>query len=92
MPETGRTKRKNKIGIVVSNRMSKTIIVRVERLVRHPVYSRVVRQISTFKAHDEKNDAHIGDRVLISETRPLSRDKRWRLEKILERAKETAEV
>lgn len=92
MPETVRGKKKNKVGTVVSNRMSKTIVVRVERLVRHPVYSRVVRQISTFKAHDEKNDAHIGDRVLISETRPLSKEKRWRLVKILERAKETAEA
>ena len=92
MPEGPRGKRKTKIGIVVSNRMSKTIVVRVVRLVRHPVYGRVVRRISSFKAHDENNSAKIGDRVLISETRLLSKEKNWRLVKILERAREETQV
>ena len=81
-----RHQRKTRDGIVVSNKMQKTIVVRIEHLVRHPKYSRVLKQANTFKAHDETNSAAIGDLVRIMETRPLSKDKRWRLVEILQRA------
>ena len=80
-------KRKTKMGRVVSNRMDKTIVVSVERLQRHPLYKRVVRLTTKFKAHDEVNDARIGDTVLIEESRPMSATKRWRLVDVLEKAK-----
>lgn len=80
-----RDSRKARIGVVVSDRMMKTIVVQVERLVRHPIYKRVVRRASRFKVHDETNSAKVGDRVKIMETRPLSKDKRWRLVEILRR-------
>ena len=78
--------RKVKMGVVVSNRMAKTIVVRVLRLARHPRYGRVIKQARTFKAHDETNSAAMGDLVKIMETRPLSKEKRWRLTEILRRA------
>jgi small subunit ribosomal protein S17 len=78
-------KRKTKVGRVVSDRMDKTIVVSVERLARHPLYKRVIRLTTKFKAHDEANDAHIGDTVLIEESRPLSATKRWRLVEIVQR-------
>ncbi len=78
-------KRKTKVGRVVSDRMDKTIVVSVERLARHPLYKRVIRLTTKFKAHDEDNDAHIGDTVLIEESRPLSATKRWRLIEIVQR-------
>ncbi len=81
-----RAQRKTRVGVVVSNRMTKTIVVRVEQLVRHPKYNRVISHTSKFKAHDEAQSAAIGDRVKIMETRPISRDKRWRLVEIVERA------
>ena len=81
------THRKTKVGRVVSDKMDKTIVVSVERLSRHPVYKRVIRLTTKFKAHDEANAAGVGDRVLIMETRPLSATKHWRLVEILERAK-----
>ena len=81
-------KRKTKVGRVVSDRMDKTIVVSVERLARHPLYTRVVRLTTKFKAHDEENDARIGDTVLIEESRPLSATKRWRLVSVLSRAGE----
>jgi len=81
-----RPSRKVRIGMVTSNKMAKTIVVRVGRLVRHPRYSRVIRRASTFKAHDESQSASVGDWVKIMETRPLSKDKRWRLVEILKRA------
>ena len=81
-----RKSRKVRTGIVTSNKMTKTIVVRVDRLVRHPTYSRVVHRASSFKVHDEHNSASVGDRVKIMETRPLSKDKRWRLIEILKRA------
>ena len=81
-----RQQRKARVGIVTSNKMTKTIVVRVDRLVRHPKYNRVVRHASSFKVHDERNSASVGDRVRIMETRPLSKDKRWRLVEILKRA------
>ena len=79
-------KRKTKVGRVVSDKMDKTIVVSVERMTRHPLYKRVIRQTSKFKAHDESNDAHIGDTVLIEESRPLSATKRWRLVSVMARA------
>jgi small subunit ribosomal protein S17 len=78
--------KKTQVGVVVSDRMSKTRVVAVERTFRHGRYERVVRRTARFKAHDERNEAHVGDRVLIVETRPLSRDKRWRIKEILGRA------
>jgi small subunit ribosomal protein S17 len=78
--------RKVRVGVVTSNRMQKTIVVRVTRLVRHPKYNRIIHQINSFKAHDETNSAAVGDWVKIMETRPLSKDKRWRLVKIVTRA------
>jgi len=78
-----RGKRKEQVGIVISDKMQKTIIVRVGRLAEHSRYGKIIRKFSKFKAHDEKNEAKIGDKVLISETRPFSKDKRWRLVKIV---------
>jgi small subunit ribosomal protein S17 len=78
--------RKTKTGRVVSDKMDKTIVVSVERLARHPLYKRVIRLTTKFKAHDETNDAHTGDTVLIEESRPLSATKRWRLVRIVQRA------
>jgi small subunit ribosomal protein S17 len=78
--------KKTRVGLVVSDRMHKTRVVAVERSFRHPRYARVVKRTTRLKAHDEKNEAHVGDRVLVVETRPLSRDKRWRIQEILERA------
>ncbi len=81
-----RGERKTKTGRVVSDKMDKTIVVSVERLARHPLYKRVIRLTTKFKAHDEVNDAHVGDTVLIEESRPLSATKRWRLVRVLARA------
>jgi small subunit ribosomal protein S17 len=81
-----RGQRKTKVGRVVSDRMDKTIVVSVERLTRHRLYKRVVRLTTKFKAHDEANDAHVGDTVLIEESRPLSATKRWRLVEVVQRA------
>ena len=80
------TKRKTKVGRVVSDKMDKTIVVSVERLARHPLYKRVIRLTTKFKAHDETNDAHTGDTVIIEESRPLSATKRWRLIEVVARA------
>jgi small subunit ribosomal protein S17 len=79
--------RKERIGLVVSNKMEKTIVVTVERKVKHPIYGKFVKKSTKFMAHDDKNDCNIGDRVRISETRPLSKNKCWRLVEIIERAK-----
>lgn len=76
-----------KLGTVVSDKMDKTIVVKVERQFMHPIYKKVVRKHKNFKAHDENNDCNIGDVVIIKESRPLSREKRWALEKIVERSK-----
>jgi small subunit ribosomal protein S17 len=81
-----RGQRKTKVGRVVSDKMDKTIVVSVERLTRHRLYKRVVKLTTRFKAHDETNDAHVGDTVLIEESRPLSATKRWRLIEIVQRA------
>ena len=82
-----RGNRKEVVGVVISDKMDKTIAVKVERLVKHPIYKKFVRRSTTFKAHDENNECGIGDRVKIMETRPLSKDKRWRLVEIIEKAK-----
>jgi small subunit ribosomal protein S17 len=87
---TVRGKRKAKVGRVVSDKMDKTIVVSVERLSRHRVYKRVIRLTSKFKAHDERNEARIGDTVRIEESRPLSATKRWRLSEIISRADDGA--
>ena len=83
-----RGQRKTKVGRVVSDKMDKTIVVSVERLARHPLYKRVIRLTTKFKAHDETNDAHVGDTVLIEESRPLSATKRWRLVRVVQRTGE----
>lgn len=85
-PAETRKQRKLRTGIVISNKMMKTIVVRVSRQVRHPQYGRVMTQATAFKAHDETNSAAVGDLVTIMETRPLSKDKRWRLVEIVQRA------
>ena len=82
-----RNLRKTRIGKVVSDKMNKTIVVAVENNVRHPLYKKIVKKTYKLKAHDENNECKIGDRVKVMETRPLSKDKRWRLVNILEKAK-----
>ncbi len=79
--------RKEKTGIVTSNKMSKSIVVAVERRIKHAKYGKFIKRTSTFMAHDEKNECNIGDIVRIAETRPLSKNKRWRLVEIVERVK-----
>ncbi len=81
-----RGKRKTLTGVVASDKMDKTIVVMVNRLVRHPVYKKYIRKRTKVKAHDETNECHIGDKVLLIETRPLSKEKRWRVKEVLERA------
>ncbi|WP_067621091.1 30S ribosomal protein S17 [Alicyclobacillus acidiphilus] len=81
-----RNERKERIGKVVSDKMDKTIVVAVEENIKHPLYAKTVRRTKKFKAHDEANEAKIGDTVRIMETRPLSKDKRWRLVEIVEKA------
>lgn len=82
-----RGRRKVRQGIVTSNKMNKTVVVTVINLVKHPLYRRVVKQTTKFKAHDETNEAKVGDTVEIMETRPISKDKRWRLLRVVEHAK-----
>jgi small subunit ribosomal protein S17 len=82
-----RNDRKTRIGKVVSDKMEKTVVVAVVRLVQHPLYKKAMKQTMKFKAHDENNESHIGDTVKIMETRPLSKDKRWRVLEIIEKAK-----
>ena len=82
-----RNLRKTRVGVVVSDKMDKTIVVAVRDNVRHPLYNKIVKKTYKLKAHDELNDAKIGDTVRVMETRPLSKDKRWRLVEIIERAK-----
>ncbi len=82
-----RNLRKERIGVVTSNKMDKSIVIAVERKVKHPKYGKFVKKTSKFVAHDEKNECNIGDTVRIMETRPLSKTKNWRLVEIIERAK-----
>lgn len=81
------TLRKTRVGKVVSNKMDKTVVVAIEDNVRHPLYKKIVKRTIKFKAHDEKNECNVGDKVEIMETRPLSKEKRWRLVSVLEKAK-----
>lgn len=80
-------KRKEKIGVVVSSKMDKTVVIAVERKVKHPIYGKFIKKTSKFAVHDEKNEVNVGDTILVVETRPLSKTKRWRLVSILQRAK-----
>ena len=82
-----RNLRKTRVGKVVSDKMDKTIVVAIEDNVKHPLYKKIVKRTYKLKAHDENNECNIGDRVKVMETRPLSKDKRWRLVEIIERAK-----
>ncbi len=82
-----RNLRKTRTGRVVSNKMDKTVVVAIEDNVKHPLYNKIVKKTVKFKAHDENNACNIGDRVLIMETRPLSKDKRWRVVEIITKAK-----
>lgn len=82
-----RALRKTRIGMVVSDKMEKTVVVAVQRLVRHPLYGRIVKLTSKIKAHDEVNECKVGDKVKVMETRPISKDKRWRVVNIIEKAK-----
>ncbi|MCD4773996.1 MAG: 30S ribosomal protein S17 [Bacteroidales bacterium] len=82
-----RNLRKERTGLVISNKMEKSIVVEIERKVKHPIYGKFVKKTSRFSAHDEKNDCNIGDMVRIMETKPLSKNKCWRLVEIIERAK-----
>ena len=86
-PSSDRTRRKVRTGIVVSDKMEKTVLVRIDRKVRHRLYQKTVAKSNKLAAHDENNDAHIGDTVRLMETRPLSKSKRWRVVEIVERAK-----
>lgn len=85
--ETKRGIRKSRVGIVVSNKMDKTITVKIERRVKHPIYGKIVRMSTKLTAHDEKNECNEGDTVKVMETRPLSKTKRWRLVEVVERVK-----
>jgi small subunit ribosomal protein S17 len=85
--EVDRAKKKIRVGTVVSDKMQKTVVVQIERLVRHPVYKRYVRRRKRFKVHDEENQCKTGDVIAFMETRPLSKDKRWRFVEFVERAK-----
>ena len=82
-----RNLRKTRVGRVVSNKMQKTIVVAIEDNIKHPLYKKVIKKTVKFKAHDENNECRIGDKVEIMETRPLSKDKNWRLVRIIEKAK-----
>ena len=82
-----RNLRKERIGVVVSNKMQKSIVVEIERREKHPIYGKFIKKTDRFMAHDEKEECNIGDTVRIMETRPLSKDKRWRLVEIIEKAK-----
>jgi small subunit ribosomal protein S17 len=84
---TERALRKTRVGLVVSDKMDKTIVVAVQRLVRHSLYGRFIKLTSKLKAHDENNECQIGDKVKIMETRPISKDKRWRVVSIIEKSK-----
>ncbi len=85
--ENTRNLRKSRVGVVISDKMDKTIVVAIEHRVKHPLYKKIVKHTKKFKAHDELNEARVGDKVEIAETRPLSKDKCWRLVSIIEKAK-----
>ena len=85
--ETRKNTRRERVGVVVSNSMDKSIVIAVKQKVKHPIYGKFVNKTSKFMAHDEENSCNVGDMVRISETRPMSKNKRWRLIEIVERAK-----
>ena len=87
METTARNTRRERVGVVVSNNMEKSIVITVKQKVKHPIYGKFVNKTSRFMAHDEENTCNVGDTVKITETRPLSKSKRWRLVEIIERAK-----
>jgi small subunit ribosomal protein S17 len=87
MAQEKRGIRKTRTGVVVSDKMDKTIVVAIRTRVRHPLYGKILNRTTKLKAHDEKNECGVGDRVLVMETRPISREKRWRLVEIVEKAK-----
>ena len=82
-----RNLRKTRVGVVVSNKMEKTVVVAIKERVKHPLYGKIVNRTKTFKAHDEQNECGVGDTVRVVETRPLSKEKRWRVVEIVEKAK-----
>lgn len=82
-----RNLRKTRVGVVVSNKMDKTVVIAIKERVKHPLYGKIVNRTKTFKAHDEQNECCIGDTVRVAETRPLSKEKRWRVVEIIEKAK-----
>lgn len=82
-----RNLRKTRVGVVSSDKMEKTVVVSIQDKVRHPLYKKIINRTVKYKAHDENNECHVGDRVLIMETRPISKDKRWRVVEIIEKAK-----
>lgn len=84
---TDRNQRKQRVGTVVSDKMDKTVVISIQDNVRHPLYKKIIKRTAKLKAHDENNSCGIGDRVLVMETRPISKDKRWRVVEILEKAK-----
>ncbi|MGN0445722.1 MAG: 30S ribosomal protein S17 [Acutalibacteraceae bacterium] len=83
---TERNLRKTQVGVVSSDKMDKTVVVEVKDRVKHPLYKKIVNRTVKYKAHDENNECHVGDKVLLMETRPISKDKRWRVVKIIEKA------
>ncbi|MFK7844163.1 MAG: 30S ribosomal protein S17 [Rhodothermales bacterium] len=85
--ETQRSRRKERIGLVVSDKMDKSISIAIQRQVKHPIYGKFIKKTTKLMVHDEQNDANTGDTVRVQETRPLSKNKRWRLVEVLERAK-----
>lgn len=85
--QAARGRRKEREGLVVSDKMDKTVVVAISTRVRHPLYGKTITRTTKYKAHDEENSAHVGDRVRIMETRPISKEKRWRVVEVLERAK-----
>jgi small subunit ribosomal protein S17 len=87
MSEARTSSRKTRVGLVVSDKMDKTIVVAIADRVQHPLYKKIVKRTYKLKAHDENNECNVGDRVKVMETRPLSKDKRWRLVEIIEKAK-----
>lgn len=82
----GSSRRKTQVGVVISDKMDKTVIVRVDRVLKYPLYGKYVRRKANYKVHDERNESRVGDKVLITESRPLSKEKRWRVSQTLEKA------
>ncbi len=82
-----RNLRKNRVGFVVSDKMDKTVVIAIEEHVKHPKYGKIIKRTIRLKVHDENNECGVGDKILVAETRPLSKDKRWRLVEIIEKAK-----